>query len=105
MKGKISSESVTLRVPEEISSIIKHGAFPKDFENPLVVFGFVNGEESLFDTRKGLFLSKPEGIVLPHRDTLKAFGKLIQSFRQRSVNDRSVHFGQLAEIERFAVCS
>lgn len=71
----------------------------------MVVFEFVNGEESLFDTRKGLFLQKPEGIVLPQRETLKAFGKLIQSFRQQSVAGKNVHLGNLSEIERFAVCS
>lgn len=71
----------------------------------MVVFGIVNGEESLFDTRKGLFLSKPKGVELPQRETLKAFGKLIQSFRRQSVNDKNVNLGALEEIESFAVCS
>lgn len=104
MKRKRSSESITLRVPEEISSIIKRGALPIDPANPLVVFEFVNGEESVFDTRKGLFLNKPDGIVLPERETLKAFGKLIQSLRQ-SVGDGKMHLADQTEIERFAVCS
>lgn len=69
------------------------------------MFEFINGQESLFDTRKGLFLNKPQGILLPERDTLKAFGRLIQSFRRRSRGEPSVRLDGLAEMDRFAVCS
>lgn len=105
MKRKSPNETTRLQVPKEISSIINRGAFPKNFEDPLVVFRFVTGEESLFDTRKGLFLSRPEGIELPPRETLKAFGKLIQDFRRRSAAEKHIHLGAISEIERFAVCS
>lgn len=95
----------TLRVPQEIASIIRRGEFSNDSGNPLVVFEFVNGQKSLFDTRKGLFLSRPEGIALPERETLKAFGRLVQSFRRQSRSKSPIRLDGLEEVDRFAVCS
>lgn len=89
-------------MPEEIEAIINTGSFPEDPNNPLVVMEFVNGEESLFDTRKGLFLSPPSGIELPPRETLKAFGRMIQDFRQRRLKAATPQ--QALQLETFAVC-
>jgi hypothetical protein len=99
------SAGPSLRVPLEIASIIRRGEFPAETSNPLVMFEFIDGQESLFDTRKGLFLNKPKGIQLPGRETLKAFGRVIQSFRRQIKKVPSSRLEGLASMESFAVCS
>lgn len=98
---------MTLRLPEEISKIVRKGAFPEDLANPLVCIEFVDGTESLFDTRKGLFLNPPAGVTLPSREALKAFGKTIEGFRL-AVGKRLVHEARFQggeqPVERFEVC-
>ena len=99
-------ERIALHLPDEISGLIRGGAFPLDSSNPIVVFESRDGSESLFDTRKGLFLSPPDGFELPARESLKAFGKLIANFRKMEFA-RSEPSGTQAEeamINRFEVC-
>lgn len=92
-----------LRVPAEISDILKRGTFPEDTANPLVCFEFTDGTESLFDTRKGLFLNPPAGISLPPRESLKAFGRMILDFRSLTAAGSGA-FLHRERIGRFEVC-
>lgn len=97
----------TLHLPEEISGIVRGGAFPADPHNPLVCFEFTDGSESLFDTRKGLFLNPPAGVSLPPRESLKALGLLISGFRSGLGNSGTVVRESSAQgpaIRDFEVC-
>jgi hypothetical protein len=101
------NQPITLHLPEEISRIVRKGAFPEDLANPLVCIEFADGAESLFDTRKGLFLNPPAGVTLPSREALKAFGKMIEGFRlavgKRRTSEPRFE-GSEQPVERFEVC-
>jgi len=97
------SMALHLHVPAELGAILRRGAFPADPQNPIVSFEFINGHESLFDTRKGLFLNPPADLTLPPRETLKAFGEMIQNYRRGQESPSREADGE-TPIGEFAVC-
>ena len=109
MNGKEISHA-TLRLPGEMGRLVTHVAFPNTNSNPMAIFEFCNGERSLFDLQKGLFLSPPTGIDLPSRETLKALGQLLDHLRGKGNSPlpstgKDVDCPNEASVSEFAVCS
>jgi len=82
----MGTESPTrLRLPGPLGQLVTGISIPSERSNHLFVFQFMDAQESLFDTRKGLFLSPPTGVLLPSRKELKFFGKMLEKMRDQLV--------------------